>query len=72
MPSGVARLHPWQNGVHVGHRGLDSDLLDKYTVYRDAMARWLFWGSCLNPIFYAFAALMVNEFKRVTFTCDFC
>lgn len=40
-----------------------------YVIPQAAMARWLFWISYLNPVFYAFEALMVNEFKRVTFTC---
>lgn len=41
-----------------------------YVIPQAAMARWLFWVSYLNPVFYAFEALMVNEFKRVTFTCE--
>lgn len=40
-----------------------------YVIPQAAMARWLFWVSYLNPIYYAFSALMINEFKRITFTC---
>ncbi|CAO1612964.1 unnamed protein product [Sympodiomycopsis kandeliae] len=40
-----------------------------YVIPQDTMARWLFWVSYLNPIFYSFSALMINEFKRTTFTC---
>lgn len=40
-----------------------------YVIPQASMARWLFWISYLNPVFYAFEALMVNEFQRVTFTC---
>lgn len=41
-----------------------------YVIPQFAMARWNFWVSYINPIFYAFEAMMVNEFKRVTFTCE--
>ncbi|PWZ02396.1 putative ATP-binding multidrug cassette transport protein [Testicularia cyperi] len=41
-----------------------------YVIPQAAMRRWLFWISYVNPVFYAFEGLMVNEFKRVTFTCD--
>lgn len=40
-----------------------------YVIPQAAMARWLYWVSYINPVFYAFEALMVNEFKRTTFTC---
>ncbi len=41
-----------------------------YVIPQAAMRRWLFWISYINPVFYAFEALMVNEFKRITFTCE--
>ncbi|KAJ9478985.1 putative Protein SNQ2 (putative) [Pseudozyma hubeiensis] len=41
-----------------------------YVIPQAAMRRWLFWISYINPVFYAFEALMINEFKRVTFTCE--
>ncbi len=41
-----------------------------YVIPQAAMRRWLFWISYVNPVFYAFEALMINEFKRVTFTCE--
>ncbi len=41
-----------------------------YTIPQQAMPRWNFWVSYLNPVFYAFEGLMVNEFKRVTFACE--
>lgn len=40
-----------------------------YVIPQASMERWLFWVSYLNPVFYAFESLMVNEFKRTTFTC---
>ncbi len=40
-----------------------------YVIPQAAMPRWNFWISYINPVFYAFEALMVNEFKRVDFTC---
>ncbi|CAO1620658.1 unnamed protein product [Parajaminaea phylloscopi] len=41
-----------------------------YVIPQASMKRWLFWVSYLNPVFYAFEALMVNEFKRIVFTCE--
>ncbi|KAF9225228.1 hypothetical protein BS17DRAFT_778327 [Gyrodon lividus] len=34
------------------------------------MKRWLFWIYYINPISYAWAGAMENEFMRVTLTCD--
>lgn len=41
-----------------------------YVIPQFAMRRWLFWVSYINPVFYAFEGMMVNEFKRTTFTCS--
>ncbi|SJX63026.1 probable ATP-binding multidrug cassette transport protein [Sporisorium reilianum f. sp. reilianum] len=41
-----------------------------YVIPQAAMRRWLSWISYINPVFYAFEALMINEFKRITFTCE--
>lgn len=41
-----------------------------YVIPQASMRRWLFWISYINPVFYAFEALMINEFKRLTFTCE--
>ncbi|KDN44701.1 putative ATP-binding multidrug cassette transport protein [Tilletiaria anomala UBC 951] len=41
-----------------------------YVVPQAAMARWLFWISYINPIFYAFEGMMINEFQHTNFTCD--
>jgi ATP-binding cassette subfamily G (WHITE) protein 2 (SNQ2) len=41
-----------------------------YVIPQADMHRWLYWISYINPVFYAFEALMINEFKRTTFTCD--
>ncbi|UZJ55591.1 hypothetical protein CBS101457_004911 [Exobasidium rhododendri] len=41
-----------------------------YVIPQSAMHRWLYWISYINPVFYAFEALMINEFKRTTFTCS--
>ncbi|POW18578.1 hypothetical protein PSHT_05665, partial [Puccinia striiformis] len=35
-----------------------------------AMQSWLRWIYYINPLSYAFAALMANEFGRVEFTCS--
>ena len=40
-----------------------------YVIPQAAMRRWLFWISYINPVFYAFEGMMVNEFKSITFTC---
>ncbi|KAI0800819.1 ABC-2 type transporter-domain-containing protein [Fomes fomentarius] len=34
------------------------------------MQRWLFWIYYINPISYAWAGLMENEFMRITISCD--
>lgn len=41
-----------------------------YVIPQAKMHRWLFWISYINPVFYAFEALMINEFKRTLFTCS--
>lgn len=41
-----------------------------YVIPQASMHRWLFWISYINPVFYAFEAMMINEFKRVTFDCN--
>ncbi|CEH13591.1 probable snq2-abc transporter involved in multidrug resistance [Ceraceosorus bombacis] len=41
-----------------------------YVLPRDAMPRWLFWISYLNPIYYFFEALMLNEFRGLDLACD--
>lgn len=35
-----------------------------------SMKRWLFWIYYANPVQYGFSAAMVNEFSRITLTCD--
>jgi ABC-type multidrug transport system ATPase subunit len=40
-----------------------------YVIPQFTMARWLFWISYINPVYYAFEAMMINEFSRVIFTC---
>ena len=40
-----------------------------YVIPQFIMARWLFWISYINPVYYAFEGVMINEFKRTTFTC---
>ncbi|KAL5519561.1 SNQ2_2 [Sanghuangporus vaninii] len=34
------------------------------------MKRWLFWIAYCNPMYYAFAGCMENEFMRISLTCD--
>lgn len=41
-----------------------------YVIPQASMRRWLFWISYINPVFYAFEAMMINEFKRTTFDCN--
>ncbi|KAH9031530.1 ABC-2 type transporter-domain-containing protein [Lactarius pseudohatsudake] len=41
-----------------------------YMVPINRMKRWLFWIFYINPINYAWSALMENEFHRITLTCD--
>ncbi|GAC94574.1 drug exporter [Pseudozyma hubeiensis SY62] len=40
-----------------------------YVIPRDAMYRWLFWISYINPLYFAFSGLMMNEFKDLSFAC---
>lgn len=40
-----------------------------YVIPRDAMYRWLFWISYLNPLYFAFSGLMMNEFKNLSLAC---
>ncbi|PWN34157.1 putative ATP-binding multidrug cassette transport protein [Meira miltonrushii] len=40
-----------------------------YVIPQFTMARWLFWICYINPVFYAFEGVMINEFKRTIFTC---
>ncbi|QRV86887.1 ABC transporter G family member 11 [Ceratobasidium sp. AG-Ba] len=35
-----------------------------------AMKRWLFWIWYINPVNYGFAAMMENEFYRISMSCD--
>ncbi|TFK56519.1 hypothetical protein OE88DRAFT_1649845 [Heliocybe sulcata] len=35
-----------------------------------AMKRWLFWIYYINPMSYAFAGLLENEFMRIQLSCD--
>ncbi|KAH9469685.1 hypothetical protein Pst134EA_006966 [Puccinia striiformis f. sp. tritici] len=41
-----------------------------YEIPKSAMQSWLRWIYYINPLSYAFAALMANEFGRVEFTCS--
>ncbi|KAH9027669.1 ABC-2 type transporter-domain-containing protein [Lactarius hengduanensis] len=41
-----------------------------YMVPVNRMKRWLFWIFYINPVNYAWSALMENEFHRITLTCD--
>ncbi|CAD6951921.1 unnamed protein product [Tilletia caries] len=40
-----------------------------YVIPRNAMARWLYWISYLNPLYYGFSSLMINEFKDLQLQC---
>ncbi|KAE8190687.1 hypothetical protein CF336_g5197, partial [Tilletia laevis] len=40
-----------------------------YVIPRNAMARWLYWISYINPLYYGFSALMINEFKDLQLEC---
>ncbi|KAK0517911.1 ATP-binding cassette transporter snq2, partial [Tilletia horrida] len=40
-----------------------------YTIPRDAMKRWLYWITYINPLFYGFGAVMINEFKDLNLQC---
>ncbi|KAI0064587.1 hypothetical protein BV25DRAFT_1869256 [Artomyces pyxidatus] len=41
-----------------------------YMVPVNEMKRWLFWIFYINPLSYAWAGTMENEFSRITLTCD--
>ncbi|KAG9313864.1 pleiotropic drug resistance ABC transporter [Chiua virens] len=41
-----------------------------YMIPTFQMKRWLFWISYLNPLSYAWAGLMENEFMRTSMICD--
>lgn len=41
-----------------------------YMIPINQMKRWLFWIFYINPVNYAWSALMENEFSRLTLTCD--
>ncbi|TFY71815.1 hypothetical protein EVG20_g1190 [Dentipellis fragilis] len=41
-----------------------------YMIPVNEMKRWLFWIYYLDPMQYAWAGLMENEFGRLSFTCD--
>lgn len=40
-----------------------------YMIPEAAMKRWLFWIYYINPLNYGFAALMINEFRRIDLDC---
>ncbi|SJX65131.1 probable SNQ2-ABC transporter involved in multidrug resistance [Sporisorium reilianum f. sp. reilianum] len=40
-----------------------------YVIPRDAMYRWLFWISYINPLYFAFSGVMMNEFKGLELAC---
>ncbi|KII93944.1 hypothetical protein PLICRDRAFT_36161 [Plicaturopsis crispa FD-325 SS-3] len=41
-----------------------------YTIPVFNMKRWLFWIYYINPISYAWAGIIENEFGRISMTCD--
>ncbi|KAH9981076.1 ABC-2 type transporter-domain-containing protein [Lactifluus volemus] len=41
-----------------------------YMIPVSQMKRWLFWISYINPVNYAWSALMKNEFQTLNLTCD--
>ncbi|KAF9041171.1 ABC-2 type transporter-domain-containing protein [Rhodocollybia butyracea] len=41
-----------------------------YILPVNKMKRWLFWIYYLNPVGYAWQAIMENEFRRIDLTCD--
>ncbi|KAJ8515436.1 hypothetical protein ONZ45_g7152 [Pleurotus djamor] len=41
-----------------------------YIIPVSSMKRWLFWIYYINPVAYAWAGVMENEFMRISFTCD--
>ncbi|KAE8244585.1 hypothetical protein A4X13_0g6466 [Tilletia indica] len=40
-----------------------------YVIPRQGMARWLFWISYINPLYYGFSSLMINEFRDLQLQC---
>lgn len=40
-----------------------------YMIPRPSMKKWLIWVYYINPVSYAFSALMGNEFGRINLTC---
>ncbi|CAO1636562.1 unnamed protein product [Sympodiomycopsis kandeliae] len=40
-----------------------------YMKPKDAMAGWIKWLPYLNPFYFAFSAMMINEFKSLDFVC---
>lgn len=44
-------------------------LYSGYMIPEPAMKRWLVWIYYINPVNYAFSALMSNEFKRLDIAC---
>ncbi|KAK0545285.1 ATP-binding cassette transporter snq2 [Tilletia horrida] len=40
-----------------------------YVIPRDAMRRWLFWISYINPLYYGFSSVMINEFRHLNLDC---
>ncbi|KAN0064189.1 ATP-binding cassette transporter snq2 [Thecaphora frezii] len=40
-----------------------------YVIPRDAMYRWLFWITYINPLYFGFSAVMINEFKDLSLAC---
>jgi ATP-binding cassette subfamily G (WHITE) protein 2 (SNQ2) len=45
-------------------------LYSGYMISIGHMKRWLFWIFYINPLSYAWSALMENEFQDLTLTCD--
>ncbi|KAJ2936375.1 hypothetical protein H1R20_g720, partial [Candolleomyces eurysporus] len=41
-----------------------------YVIPVDSLRRWIFWIYYINPIAYAWQACMMNEFMRISLTCD--
>ncbi|GAA6042344.1 hypothetical protein JCM8097_003859 [Rhodosporidiobolus ruineniae] len=46
------------------------ELLSGYLIPMPSQHRYVFWISYLNPFYYGHSAALINEFKRLTFTCD--
>ncbi|EPQ27618.1 uncharacterized protein PFL1_04756 [Pseudozyma flocculosa PF-1] len=40
-----------------------------YVIPRDGMYRWLFWITYINPLYFGFSAVMINEFKDLSLAC---